>query len=151
MNIGLIAHDTKKTLIQNFCIAYRATFAKHNLYATGTTGRAIEDAYSIIKSAAVVIFIGKGVSGEMARCGVKLFCDAGKFSTKIDESFLSFKEIYLGHMVTVVISESGETPNTIAVAKQFKEIGGGMITAEQLQAMAAGGGEGHGGGSVEPR
>ncbi|MCR5743629.1 MAG: methylglyoxal synthase [Lachnospiraceae bacterium] len=44
MNIGLIAHDTKKTLIQNFCIAYRATFAKHNLYATGTTGRAIEDA-----------------------------------------------------------------------------------------------------------
>ena len=23
MNIGLIAHDSKKTLMQNFCIAYR--------------------------------------------------------------------------------------------------------------------------------
>ena len=25
MNIGLIAHDSKKILMQNFCIAYRKT------------------------------------------------------------------------------------------------------------------------------
>lgn len=34
MNIGLIAHDSKKTLMQNFCIAYRGILSKHNLYAT---------------------------------------------------------------------------------------------------------------------
>ncbi len=28
MNIGLIAHDSKKKLMQNFCIAYRGIFAK---------------------------------------------------------------------------------------------------------------------------
>ena len=43
MNIGLIAHDGKKTLMQNFCIAYRGILSKHNLFATGTTGRLIEE------------------------------------------------------------------------------------------------------------
>ncbi len=44
MNIGMISHDAKKTLMQNFCIAYRNILARHSLYATGTTGRMIEDA-----------------------------------------------------------------------------------------------------------
>ena len=43
MNIGLIAHNSKKKLMQNFCIAYRAILSKHTLYATGTTGRLIEE------------------------------------------------------------------------------------------------------------
>ncbi len=43
MNIGLIAHDAKKKLMQNFCIAYRGTLSKNNLYATSTTGRLIEE------------------------------------------------------------------------------------------------------------
>lgn len=43
MNIGLIAHDSKKTLMQNFCIAYKGILSRHELYATGTTGRLIEE------------------------------------------------------------------------------------------------------------
>ncbi len=43
MNIGLIAHDSKKTLMQNFCIAYRGILCKHKLFATGTTGRLVEE------------------------------------------------------------------------------------------------------------
>ena len=43
MTIGLIAHDAKKKLMQNFCIAYRGILSKHTLYATGTTGRLIEE------------------------------------------------------------------------------------------------------------
>ncbi len=43
MNIALIAHDNKKKLMQNFCIAYRVLLSKHELYATGTTGRLIEE------------------------------------------------------------------------------------------------------------
>ena len=39
MNIGLVAHDAKKKLMQNFCIAYRGMLGKNTLYATGTTGR----------------------------------------------------------------------------------------------------------------
>lgn len=43
MNVALIAHDAKKKLMQNFCIAYRGIMSKHDLYATGTTGRLIEE------------------------------------------------------------------------------------------------------------
>ena len=43
MNVGLIAHDSKKKLMQNFCIAYRGILSKHELYATGTTGLLIEE------------------------------------------------------------------------------------------------------------
>ena len=44
MNIGFIAHDAKKKLMQNCCIAYRGILARHDLYATGTTGRLIQEA-----------------------------------------------------------------------------------------------------------
>ena len=43
MNVGLMAHDSKKKLMQNFCIDYRGILSKHNLFATGTTGRLIEE------------------------------------------------------------------------------------------------------------
>ena len=38
MNIALIAHDKKKELMVQFCIAYKGILEKHNLIATGTTG-----------------------------------------------------------------------------------------------------------------
>lgn len=44
MNIALIAHDKKKELMVQFCIAYKGIFAKHHLVATGTTGGLITDA-----------------------------------------------------------------------------------------------------------
>ena len=47
MNIGFVAHDSKKKLMQNFCIAYSSILAKHNLFATGTTGRLIEEVTSL--------------------------------------------------------------------------------------------------------
>lgn len=43
MNIGIIAHNSKKSLIEDFCIAYKGILSKHEVYATGTTGRRIED------------------------------------------------------------------------------------------------------------
>lgn len=43
MNVGLIAHDSKKKLMQNFCIAYKGLLSKHKMSATETTGRLIEE------------------------------------------------------------------------------------------------------------
>jgi len=43
MNIALIAHDNKKKLMENLCIAYRHILLKHTLYATETTGRLIAE------------------------------------------------------------------------------------------------------------
>ncbi|HCT64055.1 MAG TPA: methylglyoxal synthase [Lachnospiraceae bacterium] len=47
MNIALIAHDNKKKLMENLCIAYRHILNKHTLYATGTTGSLVEAATNL--------------------------------------------------------------------------------------------------------
>ena len=44
MNIALIAHDSKKELMTQFCIAYCGILSKHTLSATGTTGKLVADA-----------------------------------------------------------------------------------------------------------
>ena len=49
MNIGLVAHDAKKKLMQNFCIAYRGILSKHNLYATENTGILVENVTNLIR------------------------------------------------------------------------------------------------------
>lgn len=41
MNIALIAHDMKKELMVQFCIAYKTILEKHVLFATGTTGKLV--------------------------------------------------------------------------------------------------------------
>ncbi|MBR5520993.1 MAG: methylglyoxal synthase [Oscillospiraceae bacterium] len=44
MNIALIAHDKKKELMVQFCIAYSGILAKHNILATGITGKMVAEA-----------------------------------------------------------------------------------------------------------
>ena len=44
MNIALIAHDEKKELMVQFCIAYCGILSKHHICATHTTGKYISDA-----------------------------------------------------------------------------------------------------------
>ena len=44
MNIALIAHDAKKELMVQFCIAYCGVLSRHFLCATGTTGKMVAEA-----------------------------------------------------------------------------------------------------------
>ena len=44
MNIAITAHDSKKELMVQFCIAYCGILSAHNLCATGTTGRLVSEA-----------------------------------------------------------------------------------------------------------
>ena len=44
MNIALISHDAKKELMVQFCIAYCGILSRHNLCATGTTGKMVSEA-----------------------------------------------------------------------------------------------------------
>ena len=67
MNIGLIAHDSKKTLMQNFCIAYRGILSKHELFATETTGRLVEE----VTNLSIHKFLS-GPLGEMQQLGSQI-------------------------------------------------------------------------------
>ena len=64
MNVGLIAHESKKKLMQNFCIAYRGILSKHSLYATGTTGRLIEE----VTNLNVPKYLSGHLGGEQQMC-----------------------------------------------------------------------------------
>ena len=44
MNIALIAHDKRKELLVQFCVANCGVFARHNLCATAATGKLVADA-----------------------------------------------------------------------------------------------------------
>lgn len=44
MNVALIAHNAKKELMVQFCIAYSGILSQHNLCATGTTGKLVSEA-----------------------------------------------------------------------------------------------------------
>ena len=68
MNITLMAHDKKKELIVQFCIAYKSILARHNLFATATTGRLVMDATGL----PITLFLAHsqgGVPNLIIECG----------------------------------------------------------------------------------
>ena len=44
MTIALLAHDKKKELLEQFCIAYSGILSQHSLCATATTGGLVAEA-----------------------------------------------------------------------------------------------------------
>ena len=60
MNIALIAHDAKKELMVQFCIAYCGVLSKHTLCATGTTGKLVGDATGLN----IQCFLGGSQGGD---------------------------------------------------------------------------------------
>ena len=60
MNIALIAHDTKKELMVQFCIAYCGILSRHNLCATGTTGKMVAEATGL----SIVRFMSGSQDGD---------------------------------------------------------------------------------------
>ena len=44
MNIALLAHDGKKELMVQFCIAYCGILSGHDICATNTTGKLVSEA-----------------------------------------------------------------------------------------------------------
>lgn len=66
MNIGLVAHDSKKKLMQNFCIAYRGILNRNELYATETTGRLVEE----VTNLSVHKFLSGRLGGSQQLCSM---------------------------------------------------------------------------------
>ena len=67
MNVGLVAHDGKKNLMQNLCIAYQDILRKHKLYTTNTTGRVIEEVTNLKVHKLLI-----GHFGGMQQMGAKI-------------------------------------------------------------------------------
>lgn len=70
MNIAIIAHDSKKELMIQFCIAYCGILSRHNLVATGTTGKQVSDATGL----SIVKFLSGGQGGSQ-QIASRIGCD----------------------------------------------------------------------------
>lgn len=70
MNIALIAHDAKKELMVQFCIAYCGILSRHNLCATGTTGKIVSETTGL----RIQKFLS-GSQGGGQQIGAKIGCD----------------------------------------------------------------------------
>ena len=70
MNIALIAHDSKKELMTQFCIAYCGILSKHSLCATGTTGKLVAEATGLDIEKCL-----SGSQGGAQQIGSRIACD----------------------------------------------------------------------------
>ncbi len=70
MNIALIAHDAKKELMVQFCIAYCGILSRHTLLATGTTGKLVSEATGLN----IIKFLS-GAQGGSQQIASRIGCD----------------------------------------------------------------------------
>ena len=70
MNIALIAHDSKKELMTQFCIAYCGILSKHSICATGTTGKLVSEATGLNIEKYL-----SGSQGGAQQIGSRIACD----------------------------------------------------------------------------
>lgn len=70
MNIALIAHDSKKELMTQFCIAYCGILSKHTICATGTTGKLVAEATGLTIERYL-----SGSQGGAQQIGSRIACD----------------------------------------------------------------------------
>ena len=68
--IALIAHDAKKELMVQFCIAYCGILSRYNLVATGATGKTVSEATGL----EITRFLG-GSQGGAQQIASRIGCD----------------------------------------------------------------------------
>ena len=70
MTIALIAHDAKKELMVQFCIAYCGILSRYNLVATGGTGKIVSEATGL----QIATFLS-GSQGGSQQIASRIGCD----------------------------------------------------------------------------
>ncbi len=70
MNIALIAHDSKKELMVQFCIAYCKVLSQHTLISTGITGKMVAESTGLD----IVRFLAGSQGGDQ-QVASRVACD----------------------------------------------------------------------------
>ena len=88
----------------------------------------IEAAFQYLRKSRCTIFVGVGSSGMLGRYGARYFSNVGRFSLFIDDPWLPVLQDLAENTVTIALSESGLTSQTIAIASQLQERGSRLIS-----------------------
>lgn len=87
----------------------------------------IEMAFQYLRKSRCTIFIGVGSSGMLGKYGARYFSNVGRFSLFIDDPWLPVLQDLAENTVTIALSESGLTSQTITIASQLQERGSRLI------------------------
>lgn len=94
------------------------------LYFQGTNTTAFEqkicEGADIIRNADMVIFVGGGSSGTLARYGARYFSNLGIFSLGLEDTYYPSIDSTKKNIAMVVLSVSGETKEIINFLNRFK-------------------------------
>ena len=88
----------------------------------------IEAAFQYLRKSRCTIFVGVGSSGMLGRYGARYFSNVGRFSLFIDDPWLPVLQDLSEDTVTIALSESGLTSQTITIASQLQERGSRLIS-----------------------
>lgn len=93
-------------------------------YFQGTTTSAfekkIQEGAKLIHDTEMVIFVGLGSSGALARYGARYFSNFGKFSIGLEDALYPLVETKYPKISVIALSVSGETSGIIETIRKFQ-------------------------------
>lgn len=74
-----------------------------------------------IRKAELIIFIGMGSSGTLAKYGARYFSNMGRFAVGLEDTLYPISTFQWENTLVIALSESGETEQLIDAIHQFKQ------------------------------
>ncbi|MBB5172315.1 MurR/RpiR family transcriptional regulator [Texcoconibacillus texcoconensis] len=90
--------------------------------------RQIKQIASVIAQTEHVIFLGNGSSGILAEYGSRYFSSLKKFSLHIKDPYFPIFGQYMKSSVSIILSVSGESEQTIEQSRRLREEGSTLIS-----------------------
>lgn len=115
---SLLMTDSEETTVKGFLTRIDSKEFQESL----------DEAASILKDSQRIILIGIGTSGILAQYGARFFSNVGRFSLYVDDPYLPILQDLSEDTVTIALSESGNTQQTINLAMQLKERGSLLLS-----------------------
>lgn len=94
----------------------------------GNLDEVITEAAHEVVRANHVLFVGFGSSGILAQYGARYFSSLGKFSIAINDPYFPINAQQLDNSITIALSVSGESPQTVDQVTRLKEEGSKIIS-----------------------
>ena len=78
-------------------------------------------AIDALRKAELIIFVGMGSSGTLAKYGARYFSNMGHFAVGLEDALYPIESFHWKNTVVMAFSESGETERLIEAIHQFKK------------------------------
>lgn len=93
------------------------------LVNTGAFEAKIRQGARLVREAELVLFIGQGSSGTLAKYGARCFSNVGRFSVGLEDPYYPLAQMKERQVVVIALSASGESSTVIAFMDECRIVG----------------------------